>query len=147
MLMYRLRNRFHGLYTDYGSDLCKILIAQVLSVFIGTALYILFYFCYPWIKFWTESITRFASLQAISSLCTFFVQSITMLSILFFGYIRRKKVTESQINNNRVEERPAYISFFDPIVEYYTNHGSKDPRKSHRVNVTIDSNFENMTET
>ena len=36
---------------------------------------------------------------------------ITQLSALIFGYIRHKKTNKM--------ERPDYISYFDPIVEYY----------------------------
>ena len=35
----------------------------------------------------------------------------TQLSALIFGYIRHKKPTEL--------EREHYISYFDPVVEYY----------------------------
>ena len=51
---------------------------------------------------------------------------IPQLSCLFFGYIRHKKAKESQLTNDIKEERPVYISYFDPIVEYYTNHGLQD---------------------
>ena len=36
MIMHRLKNRFHGLYTDYGKKLWIILIVQVVSLAIST---------------------------------------------------------------------------------------------------------------
>ena len=47
----------------------------------------------------------------IYNLTTFIIPMMTQLSALIFGYIRHKKTNQL--------ERPLYISYFDPVVEYY----------------------------
>ena len=118
MLMYRFRNRFHGLYTDYGRSLWKGVIIHIISLLICATFYSLYYYCDAWMAFWISNHTRLATFKIISALCIFIVPMMPPLSCLFFGYIRHKKPPYDQ------EERPPYISYFDPIVEYYTNHGS-----------------------
>ena len=117
MLMYRFRNRFHGLYTDYGRSLWKGVIIHIIALSIGTTFFLLYSYCYIWIDFWIQNDAREITLETLTSLFTFIVPMIPQLSCLFFGYIRHKKAPYS------LEVRPSYISYFDPIVEYYTNHG------------------------
>ena len=117
MLMHRLRNRFHGLYTDYGRRLWKGVIIHIIALSIGATFYLLFYYCEAWVTFWTQTVARIEIIMSMTSLFTFTVPMIPQISCLFFGYIRHKKPTDNK------EERPPYISYFDPIVEYYTNHG------------------------
>ena len=51
IMVRRLQNRFHGLYTDHGSKLRVILGVQVSSLFIGTIFYVLQSYSYAWIDF------------------------------------------------------------------------------------------------
>ena len=48
---------------------------------------------------------------AILNLTAYIITMATQLSALIFGYIRYKKTNEI--------ERADYISYFDPVVEYY----------------------------
>ena len=47
----------------------------------------------------------------IYTFINFIVPMTTQLSALMFGYIRHKKTVK--------KKRPEYISYFDPVVEYY----------------------------
>jgi len=46
---------------------------------------------------------------------------IAQLSCLIFGYIRHTKPTKEDLQTeNSAAQRPEYITYFDPIVEFYT---------------------------
>ena len=49
--------------------------------------------------------------MAIENLTASIIPMVTQLSALVFGFIRHKKVNEL--------DKPTYISYFDPVVEYY----------------------------
>ena len=49
--------------------------------------------------------------DVLYNLAAFIIPMATQLSALLFGYIRYKKTNEM--------EREHYISYFDPVVEYY----------------------------
>ena len=48
----------------------------------------------------------------VFSLTAYIIPMTTQLSALIFGYIRHKKTN--------IVQRPKYISYYDPVVEYYT---------------------------
>ena len=135
IMMHRLRNRFHGLYTDYGRKLWCVIITQIISLLLGTLFYVLL--------FYVDSVTAFFLkndfLQCLQvfllNLFTFQLPMATQLSCLFFGYIRHsraKKYAQSN-SDNQIPERPAYINYFDPIVEYYTQfHGLQNMPEERR---------------
>ena len=77
MLMYRLRTRFHGLYTDYGCSLWKVIITQIISLFIGASFYLLYYYCIAWEKYWYDNVARAMSFTTITALCTFIIPMIS----------------------------------------------------------------------
>ena len=87
MLMYRLRHRFHGLYTDYGCKLWLLVIIQIVSLFIGTAIFGLGY-CDAWLNFWVANELRVNIYNSIIAICTQYVPMLTQLSSLAFSYIR-----------------------------------------------------------
>ena len=60
-MMRKLRNRFHGLYTDYGCKLWTIYIVQAISLLLLSITSILDYYSDTWNTFWrTNSV--FASI-------------------------------------------------------------------------------------
>ena len=58
MLMHRLRNRFHGLYTDYSRSLWIVVITQIVSLCIGATLWVLEFYCKGWKDFWNKNLHR-----------------------------------------------------------------------------------------
>ena len=66
---------------------------------------------HSWNLFWEKTTQRRVIYYVIYELTSFIIPMTTQLSALIFGYIRHKKI-------NKVE-RPKYISYFDPVVEYY----------------------------
>ena len=65
-----------------------------------------------WKDFWSHTTTlRFLIYNVLYNLTASMIPLATQLSALIFGYIRHRKTNKL--------ERPDYISYFDPIVEYY----------------------------
>ena len=102
-MIRRLKYRFHGLYTDYGSQLKVILIVQALSLAIGLTISLLTAYDHDFRVFWLANIKREVAYKVINRIFTFYVPILTQLSSLIFGYIRYQKDKEAlqASNDNR----------------------------------------------
>ena len=122
LMMHRLSNRFHGLYTDYGCKLWYVIITQIISLLLGTLMYILLNYDQSVMEFFLKNDFLQCLQVFLLNLFTFQLPMATQLSCLFFGYIRHSRAKEYAQSNSdsQIPEQPAFISYFDPIVEYYT---------------------------
>ena len=111
VIMHKLRGPWYDdLYTDYGCKIQTVMIIQVVSILFATT----FNYMYnndSWKHFWYQSTLRHVIYSVSFNLTGYIIPMVTQLSALIFGYIRHKK-------SNQLE-RADYISYFDPVVEYY----------------------------
>ena len=78
IMVHRLQNRFHGLYTDYGFKLRVILGVQVSSLFVGTIFYVLQSYNYAWwLDFWNANNVRLIINNVISNIFIYIVPMLT----------------------------------------------------------------------
>ena len=88
-----------------------------------TTVTLLNYYSKPWDKFWENNEIPYSFLRVLGNITNWIIPMITQLSCLIFGYIRYTKPHEEN-------ERPYYVTYFDPIVEYYTRYNKNARRPS-----------------
>ena len=137
MMMRKIRLRFHSLYTEYGCSLRTVYIVQGISILSLTVFSLLEYYSDSWSMLYDSNPVLFTFLCVLGQIMNWIIPMIAQLNCLIFGYIRHTKPHQEN-------ERPDYITYFDPIVEYYTRSHSqarpqeqdhKDEKKDDMINL------------
>ena len=116
IMMRKLRLRFKSLYTEYGCSLRTVFIVQAITILLMTIDSLLDFYSDSWLNLWRKNEDIYSILRVLGNIVNWIIPMIAQLSCLIFGYIRH-----TQPNPNQdAAERPEYITYFDPIVEYYT---------------------------
>ena len=116
--MRKLRLRFKSLYTEYGCSLRTVFIVQAITILLMTIDSVLDSYSETWHRVWRNNDKIYSILRVLGNIVNWIIPMIAQLSCLIFGYIRHTKPNEEN-------ERPPYITYFDPIVEYYTRKNSQ----------------------